>query len=30
VTPPPLQGRYIQIPEPYKGGGLFWMDPDVP
>jgi hypothetical protein len=30
VTPPPLQGRYIQIPEPYRGGGLFWMDPDAP
>jgi hypothetical protein len=30
VTPPPLHGRYLQIPEPYRGGGLFWMDPDAP
>ena len=30
VTPPPAHGRYIDIPEPYRGGGLFWMDPDAP
>jgi hypothetical protein len=30
VTPPPRHGRFIDIPEPYRGGGLFWMDPDAP
>lgn len=30
VTPPPLHGRYLEIPEPYSGGGLYWMDPDAP